>query len=150
LEALPVGAGLRARLRDVAVRIGMLDAAAVLSPGNRFRAAALLPANAPVPVAMQQLFPEGLAELGGLGKAAGRCNAHDIGSYRVYALPYFFFDGFNALLAVEERAVKQQGEIVAAWKDSEANQSFIPKEIHVNGGAAALERFLKTALSTAR
>lgn len=143
-EVRLVGAGLRAQLRQVGARIGMLDAAALLSPGNRFRAATLLSPNAPLPPALGHFFPEELAELGRLRKPTARCHLHAIGAYNIFALPYFFFDGFNALMAVED-----SGGFLAAWQDSEANQSFVPKEMHVRREAGALERFLQQVLAAA-
>jgi hypothetical protein len=137
----PAGAGLRAQLRQVEARLGLLDAAAVLEPGNRFRGAALLPANAPLPPMLRALFPEELGELERLGKSTARCHARDMAGYRLFALPYYFYDGFNALLAVE-----RDGDFVTAWRDSEAHQSYIPRQVHVGLGEDVLERFLREVL----
>lgn len=141
IVARPVGAGLRAQLRQVEARLGLLDAATVLEAGNCFRGAALLPANAPLPPVLRRLFPEALGELERLGKSVERCHARDVAGYRLFALPYYFYDGFNALLAVE-----RDGGFVAAWRDSEAHQSYLPAPVHVAPGEGMLEGFLSAVL----
>jgi hypothetical protein len=140
IETHAVGSSLRARLHQVEVGIGMLAEPDAVGAGDRFRGAKLLPADSAVPAAFRALFPDDLGELGRLGKSATRCHAAALGAYRVFCLPYFTFDGFNALLAVEEG-----GEFLAAWKDLEAHQALYPREIHVRGPASALERFLARA-----
>jgi hypothetical protein len=136
-----VGAALRALLQQVEIRIGLLPRADTFDRGNRFQGAVLLPANRAAPAELRAVFPEELAELQRLGKSVERCHATKLGACRVYCLPYYFFDGFNALLALE-----RNGKPIAAWKDSEAFQAVSPQALAARVDYTTLEGFLLDAL----
>ncbi len=140
-----VGAALRTLLQHVEVRIGLLPRANAFDNGNRFQGAILLPANTVTPPDLGSLFPEELAELQRLGKSVERCHVRELERCRVLCLPYFSFDGFNALLAVE-----QDGRIVAAWKDAEAFQGVSPQTLHARIEFGALDEMLLEALHLPR
>jgi hypothetical protein len=136
-----VGAALRSLLQHVEVRMGLLPRADSFEVGNRFQGAALLPANRATPAELRGVFPEELAELQRLGKPVERCHAVQLGPCRIYCLPYFFFDGFNTLLALE-----RDGTLVAAWKDCEALQAISPQSLYARVDFATLEELLLDAL----
>ena len=136
-----LGASLRTLLQQVEIRIGLLPRPDGFEQANRFQGATLLPTHDPTPAELRSLFPEELAELLRLGKSVELCHKRDLGVCRVLCLPYFSFDGFNALLAVE-----QDGAILAAWKDMEALQGFSPQTLHARIEFAALEGLLLDAL----
>jgi hypothetical protein len=99
------------------------------------------PLTAAAPAEWRHLFPQELAELTRLGKSGERCHAAQAVGCRVLCLPFFNFDGFNALLALE-----QEGRVVAAWQDSEAFQEASPRMVHACVAYAAVEGLLLGAL----
>jgi hypothetical protein len=141
-ETHTVGSALRTLLQHVEARIGLYPRPDAFDKDNRFQGAVLLPANVATPMEFGNLFPEELAELLRLGKTVTRCHVGRMDGSRVYCLPYFSFDGFNALLALE-----QEGRVVAVWKDSEAFQGFSPQAIHTRIEFASLDTLLLGALT---
>lgn len=144
-QAHVVGSALRSLLQHVEVRVGLLPRADSFDRGNRFQGAVVLPANRALPAELRGVFPEELAELQRLGKSVERCHATTLGPGRIYCLPYYFFDGFNALLALE-----REGTLVAAWKDSEAFQAISPQSLFARVDFPTLEELLLDALARPR
>jgi hypothetical protein len=140
-----VGATLRSLLQQVEIRLGLLPRPDSFERGDRFQGAALLPANRATPAELRGVFPEELAELQRLGKPVERCHAATLGSCRFYCLPYFFFDGFNALVALE-----RDGRLVAAWKDNEAFQAISPQTLYARVDFSTLDDLLLDALGRPR
>ena len=136
-----VGSALRTLLQHVEARIGLYPRPDAFGKDNRFQGAVLLPTNIATPVEFGNLFPEELAELQRLGKTIDRCHAGEMEGSRVFCLPYFSFDGFNALLALEH-----EGRVAAAWKDSAAFQGFSPQAIHTRIEFPSLDGLLLGAL----
>jgi hypothetical protein len=138
-----VGSALRTLLQHVEARIGLYPRPDAFDKDNRFQGAVLLPPNVAIPLEFGNLFPEELAELQRLGKAVDRCHTGQMEGSRIYCLPYFSFDGFNALLALE-----QDGRVAAAWKDCEAFQGFSPQAIHTRIEFSSLDDLLLGALKS--
>ena len=93
------------------------------------------------PAGMMRVFPEEIGAMGRLGKSTARCFRMDFPPYRVYCLPYFYYDGFHALLYVEENE-----NFLAAWRarDSDLAPPVLP--VLVGSSKDDLQVFLDCAL----
>jgi hypothetical protein len=134
---LAVGRPLQARLIALEKQIGLFSEEQSLVVDNRFHHPVIVPAGAPVPEGMQRLFGAELAALERLGHAAGRCHAVGLGPYRVHCVSCFHYDGFRALVYVE-----QDGSFVVAWKDEEVLQPDSPRVLLAGVDDAQIEAFL--------
>lgn len=144
-EAAPkvfeVTAGLRALLNRLEARIGLFPESDGTHGHGRFHAPALLPANGAVPAGMRSIFQDELAALERIGKSADRCHSREVASLVVHCLPYYYYDGFNAVLYVE-----RGGEFFAAWKLEEVKGEGSPSEMQARGGSGDIPRALREAL----
>jgi hypothetical protein len=134
---LAVGRPLQARLIALEKQVGLFSEEQSLVADSRFHHPVIVPGDAPVPEGMQRLFGEDLAALQRLGHAGGRCHAAELGPYRVCCVSYFHYDGFRALLYVE-----QEGRFVAAWKEEEVLQPDSPRLLLAGVDDAQIEAFL--------
>lgn len=136
-----VTARLRALLNRLETRIGLFPESDGTHGHGRFHAPALLPATGAVPGGMRRIFPDELAALERIGKPADRCHSREVASLVVYCLPFYYYDGFNAVLYVE-----RGGEFFAAWKLQEVNGESSPSEIQARSGSEDIQQALREAL----
>lgn len=139
-----VTAALRQTLHEVEEKIGLFAPGEGFGAGGRFRAPRLLGGEEPIPAAMGKFFREPLAALGRVGKSSVSCHAVRLGPFTVYCLPYYFFDGFNALVFVEK-----EGQMMAAWREQELHPAGTPRTLTTRTPYADLREFFGQLLGAA-
>lgn len=132
---------LRESLHRLANKLGLFPESDGLEDEGRFRAPVLLSANTAVPRAMQQIFSEEFGALHRIGKPIDRCHALEFQAFTVYCLPYYYYDGFNALLYLEHK-----GECGAAWKEQESGDATSPQEVLTPGSLVQFQKLLRQVL----
>jgi len=133
---------LRLLLHEVETRLGLFPAHTGFDGYGRFHAPVLLPPNAPLPAPMGKLFATELGALERIGKPTARCHAAALKPLKVYCLPYYYYDGFNALFYAE-----QQGSFFAAWKEQETNAETSPTIILAAGPFEKLQPVLRRVVA---
>lgn len=132
---------LRESLHRLANNLGLFPESDGLEDGGRFRAPVLLPANGMVPQAMRQIFAEEFGVLGRIGKPVDRCHVLELHPFKVYCLPYYYYDGFNALLYLEHK-----GACGAAWKEQESDDARSPLQVLTPGDLVQFQKMLRQVL----
>lgn len=138
----PVGRPLQARLISLEKRIGLFSEEQSFAADSRFNHPVILPAAEPIPGTMAVIFSEDLAALARLREPPATCHCTDVGSYRVYCLSYFHYDGFKALMYVE-----REGRFVAAWKEEEVLRPDSPHTLLAGVDERQIETFLQQVQS---
>ena len=133
----PVSESVLRLLQDLEERIGLFAAGEDYRDTERFREPNLLSPNSPVPEGMRTTFAGEMDALVRLGTEASQCHAVEMSPFVVYCLPYYFYDGFNALLYVE-----RDGELFAAWKEQELHPSGTPSHLLTATPFAELKAFV--------
>jgi hypothetical protein len=137
-----LSAPLREALHRLSGKLGLFPESDGLEEGGRFRAPVLLPANGQVAPVMGKLFKRELATLRRIGKREDRCHVAKLGDCKVYILPYYYFDGFNALLYLEH-----EGKFAAAWKEQESDEEQSPSEVLAPGTMVQFQQMLQKVLA---
>ena len=142
-EYLQLGGILRLRILELEEEIGLQP----YPPGDAARNGRshnIYGHKVPTPEGMQELFASEVATMRRLGKPATQGYSVEFPPYRICCLPYYYYDGFHALLYVEK-----EGIFVAGWSEWETDRQPITHPVHVQGGEAALSDFLDHALPAA-
>ena len=132
---------LRESLHRLANKLGLFPESDGLEEGGRFRAPVLLPANGVVPQAMRQIFVEEFAVLSRIEKPIDRCHMLELPRFKLYCLPYYYYDGFNALLYLEH-----EGAYGAAWKEQESDDALSPLQVLIPGSLVQFQKLLQELL----
>jgi hypothetical protein len=138
----PVTDALRFLLHELETKLGLFPPNTGFDGYGRFHAPVLLPPNEAVPPGMRELFAADLAALDRIGKSSERCYAQAIPPLKVYCLPYYYFDGFNAVLYAE-----RDGKFFAAWKEQEMHADRSPADIVAPGPFADFQGVFRSAVS---
>ena len=138
---IQVTGGLRVLLHRLETRLGLFPADGGIDGHGRFHAPELLPANEAIPEGMRKIFSEELASLARIGKEAERCHAAPLKPVNLYCLPYYYYDGFNALLYAE-----REGKFIVAWKEQEMDGEGSPKAIRSAVSHGELQQVIQDAL----
>jgi len=134
---LAVGRPLQARLIALEKQIGLFSEEQSFAADSRFRHPVLLPAETPLPEGMARVFEPDVASLRRRGKPADTVYRAELGPYRVHCLAYFDYDGFRALLYVE-----QDGTFIGAWREEEVLHPNSPHTFLAGVADGEIERFL--------
>lgn len=137
----PLSAPQREALHRLANKLGLFPDSDGLDDGGRFRSPVLLPANGDVPPRMRSIFGEELAALQRIGSPAHRCHVREFAHFKVYCLPFYYYDGFNALLYLEHK-----GAYGAAWKEQECSEQNSPLEVLAPGTLVQFQALLREVL----
>ena len=76
-----------------------------------------------------------------IGKPIDRCHMLELPPFKLYCLPYYFFDGFNALLYLEH-----EGDYGAAWKEQESDDERSPLQVLTPGSLVQFQKMLQEML----
>lgn len=137
-----LSAPLREALHRLSGILGLFPEGDGLEEGGRFRAPVLLHANGQVAPMMGKIFKQELATLRRIGKQEDRCHVAKLGACKMYILPYYYFDGFNALLYLE-----YEGKFAAAWKEQESDGDQSPMEVLAPGTIVQFQQMLQEVLA---
>ena len=89
------------------------------------------------PAGMAARFLDEIAVMQRMDKAVDKCYVTDFKPYRVSCLPYFYYDGFHALLYVEK-----QGEFAAGWRHLASDRIPPALSVMVRQAETSLRRLL--------
>lgn len=128
LQVHEVNEALQIRVHLLEERLGLFPRHGLFSEDSRFRGVAIPPRDTALPESMGRLFGEELAWLERMGSPAERCHHLQTQGYDLYCLGFFTYDGYKALVVVE-----QEGEVLAAWKEEEAAAERSPQTVLSNG-----------------
>lgn len=134
----------RALLHRLEDKLGLFPAENGPEGHGRFYAPVLLPPNKDVPEAMRMLFEPEFAALERVGKSVGQCHARRLHPLVVYCLPYYYYDGFTALLYAE-----QDGQVLAAWKEQEVEGEGSPATVRTLAQSGKFQASIQEALDNA-
>lgn len=137
-----VTAPLRFLLHQMEIRLGLFPPDTGFDGYGRFHAPVLVAANEPVPAGMRSVFGEELGALARIGKGTEGCRAFDLPPLKLYCLPYYYFDGFNAIVYAE-----RGGKMFAAWKEQEMHAEGSPQTIAAPGPFEEFQGVFREALS---
>lgn len=138
---IQVTGGLRALLHRLETRLGLFPADSGFGGHGRFHAPVLLPANEAIPEGMRGIFSEELAALERIGKTDGRCHGAPLKPLKLYCMPYYYYDGFNALLYAE-----RDGKFIAAWREQEMDGEVSPTAIRTGVSHEDLQQVIQQVL----
>lgn len=140
----PVGTRVRSRLVALERKLGLFANQTGYAAESRFRVASILPRKARLPQEMRRVFAEELESLERIGLGTERCQHSEFAPYDVYAISYFHYEGFQALVYVE-----REGEFLAAWKEVEVELTDSPRAILAREDSAPVEAFLEHVVGAA-
>ena len=139
--AQPVSMRMRVQLADLGVRLGLFRPQTSYDPDSRFRVAQIPPGNETIPAGMKKIFGTDLEEQTRAGHPLSRCLRKDLAGCSAFALAYYHYDGYRALVYVEK-----DGNLLAAWRETEVDLEQSPRELISGPDPAPVERFLNEAL----
>ena len=131
---------LRLRMLEFHAEIGVFRGESPEPRKGRSKRRGIYEEQAPTPEGLSDCFPGEMNALRGLGKSADRAYAIDLDPYRVFCLPFYYYDGLYALLYVERK-----GAFLAAWCEREVDNPLAPHEVIVDGNAEDFQAFLRHA-----
>jgi hypothetical protein len=143
-KEIRLSGALRAMLHRLEDKLGLFPADSGSEGHGRFHAPVLLPSNKDVPEAMRALFEPEFAALERLGKAVVQCHARSLKPLILYCLPYYYYDGFTALLYAE-----QDGQVLAAWKEQEVEGEGSPATVRSSVQPREFQASIQQALDNA-
>ena len=139
-KRLIVEGPLRLRMLELHAEIGLFPGESPEPRKGRNKRRGIYDEQGPTPEGLSDCFPGELAALRGLGKPADRAYAIELDPYRIFCLPFYYYDGLYALLYVEE-----QGAFLAAWCEQEMENPLAPHDVIVNGSEEDFQAFLRHA-----
>jgi hypothetical protein len=132
---------LRLHMLEFQVDIGLAPGRAAEPRRKRAKARSIYDERAATPKGLLECFPEETAAMRRMGKAVNRCQVLALPPYRVFCLPYYYYDGLCSMLYVE-----REGEFLAAWCEREMENALKPHPVLVNGSEADFQTFLRNAM----
>lgn len=144
-KRVEIGGALLLRLLEFEAEIRLLPAGQERQPKRGRGTRSIYDGKSPTPEGMSRRFPEDLAAMRRMGRPTNRCYTLDFGPYRLHCLPFYYYDGFHAMMYVEK-----DGQFVAAWSEWEVERPPHPHHVTVARSEDDLGAFLDRALPEAR
>ena len=144
-KVLEIDGILRMRVRELEEVMGVLPLHREAAERKGGSTSSIYDRMGATPGGMAGRFPDEIAVMRRMGKTVDECYVMEFKPYRVSCLPYFYYDGFHALLYVEK-----QGEFAAGWRALESDRIPPALSVMVRRAESGLQRFLEIALATAK